>query len=170
MLTKSVANATGAIFIILGVLSIAYPFYSSLGLEAFFGALFLVGGIFHIFGAFEDKHREGYLWNFCIGLFYILAGVYLLSHPLIGLLSLTIVLIALFFVQGILTIIFGFQQRQLTRNWVWSIFSGLLTLVLAIILWAGYPISALWVWGILVGINLLMFGISILFLNRMVAP
>lgn len=165
MQSKSIANITGIIFIILGVLSIAYPFYSSLGIETFFGALFLLGGIFHLFGSFEDKQREGYLWNFIVGVFYILAGVYLLSHPLIGLLVLTMVLIALFFAQGILTIVFGFQQRKSTQKWIWSLISGLLTIGISTILVISYPISSLWIFGLLVGINMLVFGISILLLN-----
>ena len=108
MQSTTLAKVTGIIFIILGILSIAYPFYSSLGLETFLGALFLFGGFFHLFGAFEDK-KSGYLWNFIVGVLYILAGVYLLSHPLMGLLSLTLILIALFYAQGILTIIFAFS-------------------------------------------------------------
>jgi uncharacterized membrane protein HdeD (DUF308 family) len=165
MKKANIANITGAIFIILGALSIAYPFYSSLGIEAFFGALFLFGGIFHLFGAFEEKHRDGYIWNFVVGALYILAGVYLLSHPLIGLLFLSLLLIALFYTQGILTIIFGFQQRKSTRYWIWSMISGLLSIGIATLLVVSYPISALWVFGVLVGINLLIFGISLLLLN-----
>lgn len=165
MKKANIANITGAIFIILGALSIAYPFYSSLGIEAFFGALFLFGGIFHLFGAFEEKQRDGYIWNFVVGVLYILAGVYLLSHPLIGLLFLSTLLIALFYAQGILTIIFGFQQRKEARYWGWSIISGLLSIGIATLLLVSYPISALWVFGVLVGINLLIFGISLILLK-----
>ena len=169
MKKANIANITGALFIILGALSIAYPFYSSLGIEAFFGALFLFGGIFHLFGAFEEKQRNGYIWNFVVGVLYILAGVYLLSHPLIGLLFLSILLIALFYAQGILTIIFGFQQRKEARYWGWSIISGLLSIGIATILLVSYPISALWVFGVLVGINLLIFGMSLILLNSFIA-
>ena len=165
MKKANIANITGVLFIILGALSIAYPFYSSLGIEAFFGALFLFGGIFHLFGAFEDKQRNGYIWSFIVGALYILAGVYLLSHPLIGLLFLSILLIALFYAQGLLTIIFGFQQRKEAHYWVWSLISGLLSIGIATILLVNYPISALWIFGVLVGINLLIFGISLILLN-----
>jgi uncharacterized membrane protein HdeD (DUF308 family) len=165
MKKASISNITGGLFIILGALSIAYPFYSSLGIEAFFGALFLCGGIFHLFGAFEEKQRDGYIWNFVVGVLYILAGVYLLSHPLIGLLFLSILLIALFYAQGILTIIFGFQQRKEARYWGWSLISGLLSVAIATLLLVSYPISALWIFGVLVGINLLIFGISLILLN-----
>jgi len=169
MKKANIANITGITFIILGALSIAYPFYSSLGIEAFFGALFLFGGIFHLFGAFEGKQRDGYIWNFVVGVLYILAGVYLLSHPLIGLLFLSILLIALFYAQGILTIIFGFQQRKEARYWGWSIISGLLSIGIATLLLVSYPISALWVFGVLVGINLLIFGMSLILLNSFIA-
>jgi uncharacterized membrane protein HdeD (DUF308 family) len=168
MQSTSLTNATGVIFILLGLLSITYPFYSSVGIEILFGALFLVGGIFHLFGSSENTNRIGYLWNFCVGVLYILAGVYLLSHPVLGLLALTFILISLFFAQGIMIIIFAFQQRKFTKNWVWALFSGLLTLSLGTILLISYPISSLWAFGILTGINLLFFGVSILMINRII--
>jgi len=166
MRSSSVSNITGIIFIILGILSIIYPLYSSLGVEVFFGALFLFGGIFHLFGAFEKKHNENYIWNFAVGVFYILAGVYLLGNPIGGLLSLTVVLIILFYIQGILTVFYGFYQRNSTQTRAWIVFSGLITILIATILLAAYPISALWALGILIGVNLFMFGVSILIVNR----
>lgn len=166
MRTSSVANITGIIFIILGMLSIIYPLYSSLGVEVFFGALFLFGGIFHLFGAFEKKHHENYIWNFAVGVFYILAGAYLLGNPIGGLLSLTVVLIILFYIQGILTVFYGFNQRKPSQR-IWVIISGLITIAIATILLLAYPISALWALGILVGVNLFMFGVSILIVNRL---
>ena len=166
MQSKSLTNTTGIIFIILGLLSLAYPFYSSLGIETFLGALFLVGGIFQLFGAFENKHNSGFVWNFCIGVFYILAGVYLLSHPLLGLVILTTVLIALFLTQGVLMLIFSIQHRKESEQWVWAFFNSLFTLAIAVILLAAYPLSSLWAFGILVGVNLFMFGVSILMVNQ----
>lgn len=168
MQLKSLANFTGITFIILGLLSICYPLYSSLGIEIFFGALFLFGGIFQLFGTFEDKNRPDYILSFVIGVFYILAGVYLLGNPIGGLLSLTMVLIILFYIQGALVILSGFQHRKTFPQWGWLIFNGILTIVIATILLLSYPMSALWALGILVGINLLTFGISILLINRMI--
>lgn len=165
MPTKSLSNTAGTIFILLGLLSIAYPFYSSLGIEVFMGALFLVGGIFQLFSALEGKETSGYIWNFCIGVFYILAGVYLLSHPLMGLAILTTVLIALFFTQGVLMLIFAVQQKKHTDRWFWPFINGLITIGLGVILMSGFPISSFWALGLLTGINLFMFGISILMVN-----
>lgn len=166
MRLESISKFSGIIFIILGLLAIIFPLYSSLGVEIFFGALFLVGGIFQLFGAFEDKHRAHYIWNFTVGVFYILAGVYLLSNPIEGLLSLTIVLIILFYIQGLLTIFYGLKQREVPQKRLWIIFSGLITIAIASILLLAYPISALWALGLLTGINLLIFGLSILMVNR----
>lgn len=162
MAIQSIAKVTGVVFIILGVLAIIYPFYSSLGVETFFGALFLFGGIFHIFGAFEEKGQRHYIWNFSVGALFIVAGVYLLAHPIAGLLTLTMVLIALFFAQGILMIIAGVQLRTVTSRWVWTVISGLLTIGIAVILLASYPLSAMWALGVLVGVNFLITGASLL--------
>jgi len=167
---SSISSATGIIFLLCGILSIAYPIYSSIGFETLFGALFLVGGIFQLFGAFEDAHDTGRLWSFCIGVLYILAGVYLLGHPVAGLLALTFILIALFYTQGVLMLFFGLQLRKKTEKWGWAIFNGLVTIALAVILTVSYPISSFWAIGTLVGINLLMFGMSILMVNSMGAP
>lgn len=166
MKSQSLTNATGVVFVILGLLSIAYPFYSSLGVETFLGAMFLVGGIFHLFGAFENKDNSGFVWNFSVGVLYILAGVYMLSHPVIGLALLTILLIALFYTQGVLMVIFSLQYRKQSQKWGWAFLNGLVTIAIATILMASYPLSSLWAFGILVGINLLMFGISILMVNE----
>ncbi len=163
---KSLSNTSGIIFIILGLLSVAYPFYSSLGIETFLGALFLVGGIFQLFGSFEDKQKSGYIWNFCIGVFYILTGVYLVSHPLLGLVILTTILIALFFTQGVLMLVFSLHHRKESGNWIWALFNSLITLGLGAILVASYPLSSLWAFGILVGVNLFMSGLSILMVNK----
>lgn len=166
MRLSTISNVTGIIFIILGILSIIYPLYSSLGVEIFFGALFLFGGIFQLFGAFEDKQRENYVLNFAVGVFYILAGVYLLSHPIGGLLSLTIVLIVLFYIQGFLTLFYGLSQRNTPQGRVWIIINGLITIAIASILLVAYPLSALWALGVLIGVNLLVSGVSILLIGR----
>lgn len=163
MTTQSVTKVTGIIFVILGALSIIYPFYSSLGVEVFFGAIFLFGGIFKLFGAFEDKGQRHYIWNFILGALFILAGVYLFAQPLKGLLTLTMVLMALFFAQGFLMIIAGFQMREANSRWMWAVFSGILTLCIAVILLANYPLSAFWALGVLVGVNFLMTGFSLFF-------
>lgn len=165
MKLSSISTTAGIIFIILGLVSIAYPLYSSLGMEVLLGALFLAGGIFQLFGAFEEKHRKNIIWDFCIGVLYILAGVYLLSNPIGGLLSLTLVLIILFYLQGSLTILSAVSQFQGGQRF-WAIVSGLCALGVATILTLAYPLSALWSLGLLVGINLFFFGLSILLVNR----
>jgi uncharacterized membrane protein HdeD (DUF308 family) len=162
----STSSAAGMIFIILGLIAIVYPFYSSLGMELLFGALFLFGGIFQLFGAFENKHHEGYIWNFIIGILYILAGVYLLSNPVAGLLSLTLVLILLFYIQGGLTILAAINYRKSGKQRFWAILSGILALVVATMLLKEYPVSALWSMGVLTGINLFFFGITLLCVSK----
>jgi uncharacterized membrane protein HdeD (DUF308 family) len=134
-------------------------------MEAFFGALFLVGGILYLFGAFEDKDHPSYLWRFLIGVLYIMAGTYLLGHPLMGLQILTLTLIGLFYAQGILMVIFSFHVRKVSPKWGWAFINGLLTIGLATILAVSYPISSLWAIGLLVGINLLTFGFVLLMLG-----
>lgn len=165
MQSKMLTVTAGIIFIVMGMLSIAYPYCSSLGMEAFLGGIFLIGGIFQLFGAYEKNDHPSYLWSFFIGILYILAGVYLLGHPLVGLQILTLMLIALFYGQGILMIIFGFHVRKMSQRWIWALINGILAIGLATLLAVDYPVSSLWAIGLLVGVNLLTSGISILMLS-----
>jgi len=165
MHTRTQTITTGVIFILMGMLSIAFPFYSSLGMEAFLGALFLVGGIFQLFGAFDDNRHPSYVWRFFSGVIYILAGVYLLGQPLIGLQILTLIVIILFFAQGFFTLVYSFHVKQISTRWGWPLVNGILTIFLASLLLIDYPSSSLWTLGLLVGVNLLTFGLTVLMLG-----
>jgi uncharacterized membrane protein HdeD (DUF308 family) len=93
----------------------------------------------------------------------LLAGIALLWSPLAGLFTLTVVLIAYFIVDGVLTILLGLEhRRELTDRWQWIVVNGVIDLVLAAILISGLPGSVLWALGLLVGIDLIFGGVSII--------
>ena len=154
----------GIIFSLLGLAAIALPVISTLSTELFLGWLLIFGGIVQLYRAFKGCHAPGYIGTILLSALYIIFGVLLLVFPIAGVLSITLLLTLFFIAEGIAKIILGIQLRP-SQYWGWLILNGILALILAYIIWAGWPGSAFWVLGILVGINMLFFGISLIFLS-----
>ena len=85
-------------------------------------------------------------------------------HPLARLLLqlLTIILAAYLLAGGVMRIFLAIGYRsQFPGAWAWVLISGIVDIVLSLIIMMGLPGTAVWVLGLLVGINLLMMGFSI---------
>ncbi len=153
----------GILFAILGFIAIAIPGISTLSAELFIGWFILFGGLIQTYRTFKARNESGFWGSLIISLLYIIFGVLLLIYPVAGVISLTLLMMFFFLFEGIAKIIMGFQLRPL-RRWGWFILNGVFSLIMAAIIWAGWPGTAFWVLGLLVGINLLFFGLSLAFL------
>jgi uncharacterized membrane protein HdeD (DUF308 family) len=104
----------------------------------------------------------GFWWSLLSALLATAAGLVLLLQPMSGALSLTLVLIAFFIVEGVATIMYALDhRRELSRRWEWMLVSGIIDLILAGIILSGFPGTAAWAIGLLVGINMLFGGTAI---------
>lgn len=163
-LTKNVGwyIALGIGMIILGLFAIFLPFVATFAIENLIGILFDIAGIMLIIHAFRWRRRSGrFITDLVLGVIYLIFGILLLSHPLSGVVTLTSFLIAFFLIEGIFKIIQSFRMRP-TSNWGWTLFSGIVSVVLAFIIWGRMPFAALWAIGIIVGIDLLFSGWAVL--------
>jgi len=105
----------------------------------------------------------GFWWSLLSALLGIAAGVVLLLWPLSGILSLTLILIVFFVVEGVASIMFALEhRRELTGRWGWMLASGIVDLILAAIILAGLPGTAAWALGLLVGINMVFGGSALI--------
>jgi uncharacterized membrane protein HdeD (DUF308 family) len=147
------------LLIIVGFFALALPFEAGIAIAILVAAFVIVAGIAHIAGTFAARTTSGYFWGLLVGAAYLFAGVYLLLHPKLSLVSLTLALAALFLVEGIFRIVGYFHVRSAPGSG-WVLFDGIVTLVLAIMIWKSWPASATWAIGTLVGINLLMSGFT----------
>lgn len=155
--------ALGIVLILAGLAAIAFPFLSGIAAKVVLGWLFLIGGVMMIVHAFQAPGWGGFLWEVLIGLLYVAVGGYLAFFPIAGLLTLTIVIAALFIAEGVFESIMAFRVRP-HEGWVWLLLSGIAALAVGIIIAMGLPESAVWALGLLVGINLLFSGWSYVFL------
>jgi uncharacterized membrane protein HdeD (DUF308 family) len=149
----------GIIVAALGVLAIFTPFVTGIALSIMLGALLVVGALVHAAHAFSARGWKGSIWQVVLAVVYALAGISLLANPVVGLATLTVLLIAYFVVEGIVEVVMGLRMRPESR-WGWMTASGVISLLLAVLLWTGLPSTALWAVGLLFGVSLLSTGLS----------
>lgn len=149
----------GIILVILGLVAIIVPPLATLAVAIFIGWLFLISGIVGLVTTFWMRHAPGFWWSLLSALLGIVAGIVLIGSPVSGAISLTLVLIVFFIIEGVASIMFALEhRRELSGRWGWMLASGIVDLVLAAIIFAGLPLSAAWALGLLVGINLVFGG------------
>jgi len=151
----------GIVMMVLGFLAVAEPNVATLAVTLFVGWLFLIAGVFRAASAWHSRQMPGFAWSMLTALLSVALGLILILRPLAGVLTLTMVLVAFFIVEGIASILGAIQHRQHLRSWGWVLFSGIVDLFLAYLIWLGWPSSADWAIGLLVGINMLFLGLSL---------
>ncbi len=151
----------GVILVVLGFLAIAVPMIAGLAVAILFGWLFLISGIVGLYTTFAMRNAPGFWWSLLSGVLGVVVGLWLLVQPAIGLVSLTYFLIAFFIIEGVATIMFALDHRAaLTGRWGWMLTSGVVDLFLAAIILAGLPGAVTWALGLIVGINMIFGGAS----------
>lgn len=149
----------GVVLAVLGVLAIIFPFVTGVALSLLLGALLVVGSLVHFATAFSARRWRGFAWHVLLGLVYAVAGISLMANPVVGLATLTILLVAYLLVDGVVEILMGLRLMG-QRGALWVAASGVVSLLLAGLVWAGWPSSALWAVGLLFGASLLASGVS----------
>jgi uncharacterized membrane protein HdeD (DUF308 family) len=154
--------AQGVIMLILGIVAIVWPQISTIAVDVFVGWLFLLSGIVGILTMFLARDVQAFLWMLLTAALALFVGVMLVWHPAEGAASLTVVLTAFFIVEGVVQIVASLSYRDIFPNqWGWMLASGIADLILAGIIIAGWPSTATWVLGLLVGVNLITSGAAI---------
>jgi uncharacterized membrane protein HdeD (DUF308 family) len=153
----------GIVLLVLGAAAIIVPVIATLAFTLLIGWLFLISGVVGLITTFWMRNVPGFWWSLLSGVVGIAAGIVLILWPISGTVSLTLVLIAFFLVEGIVTLMYAFEHRaQLSGRWGWMLASGIVDLILAGIIFAGLPETATWALGLLVGINLLFGGAAMI--------
>jgi uncharacterized membrane protein HdeD (DUF308 family) len=152
----------GVVLLALGFIAIVIPPIATLAVTILLGWLFLLSGIMGLLTTFWMRHAPGFWWSLVSAALGVLVGASLLAMPLSGAVSLTVVLVAFFMIEGVVSIMFALDhKRELSGRWGWMLASGVVDLALGVMILAGLPSTAAWAIGLLVGINM-MFGGSAL--------
>jgi uncharacterized membrane protein HdeD (DUF308 family) len=153
----------GILLTVLGMLAILLPAVASLAATLIFGWILLLSGGMGLVTTIRARHAPGFGWSLLSALIGLVAGGLLLARPVLGTLSLTAVLIAFLMAEGIVSIFYATEHRKgFSAGWGWMLASGLLDLVLAVILLAGLPGTAVWALGVLLGVNMIVGGAALI--------
>jgi uncharacterized membrane protein HdeD (DUF308 family) len=155
--------AEGVVVTILGLAAIIVPPIAGLFATVVFGWLFLIAGIVSLVATLGARKAPGFGWSLLSAAVAIIAGGLLLWNPLQGLVTLTYVLTAFFIVDGIFVIILAIvHRRELSGKWEWMMVNGVIDLILACIIIFGFPGTLVWAFGLLVGIDMMFGGASLI--------
>jgi uncharacterized membrane protein HdeD (DUF308 family) len=159
--------AMAVVFIILGIMAIIEPGVAGLAVALLVGWLLIFGGGAHVIAAFSGGGAGRVIWQVLLGIIYVVGGFYFLTHPLLGLGTLTLLLAGIILAEAVLEFIAYFRSRSEAGSG-WLLVNGLITLLLGGLIWLHWPSSSVWAIGTLVGVNLLMTGFSRLMLGMAV--
>lgn len=149
----------GILLILTGLLSIAVPFFAGIAASIFFGWLILLAGVAHLIYAWSARGAGAVLWQILIGVVYIVAAIYMLLLPVAGVVALTLVLTFYIALEGVFELA-AFAFLRHLRGSVWFLVDGVVSLLLAGLIFFHWPSSSSWAVGTLVGLSLLFSGIA----------
>jgi uncharacterized membrane protein HdeD (DUF308 family) len=152
----------GTLFAIAGVFSIIAPAVTSFTLSFLLGFLFILGSVISGYHVKQSYNKSWLAWFKPVILFII--GVLIFRHPITGVAAIGLILMIYFFFDGFASIFFALEFRPIT-GWFWMFLNGIISIVIALIFLFGWPISSVWLIGLLVGISLLSDGIALIMLG-----
>lgn len=156
-------------FLVLGILSalggifaFVHPGIASLAVVYWVAWMFMIYGVAQLIHAMTMKAWSGFLEAALLGVIALLLGIAILLNPLAGAISLTALVAVLFLVYGIVKVLIAFRIRG-AANWIWMFLSGLISILIAVLVFTGFPWPGLALLGILLGVELLANGIALIF-------
>jgi len=153
----------GIVLVVFGAIAVVLPGIAALAVTILLGWLFLFSGILGLITTIWMRQLPGFWWSLLSALLAIITGIALLAWPFGGVLSLTLVLAVFFVIEGVASIMYALDhRREFSGRWGWMLASGVIDLVLALLILVGFPGTASWAIGLLVGINMLMGGVALM--------
>ncbi len=155
----------GIALIVLGMLATIFSFFVTMGTVICVGGLLVAAGIAQFIHVFRTWGSDKKNWLHALsGLAYLFAGGLILYNPLAGALSLTFVMSAFFIASGVIRCLYALAHRS-EPTWVWFLVGGITNFALGAIIAYGWPITGLWVIGLFIGIEMLVHGVTWVFMS-----
>ena len=153
------AKSTGIAMLVIGIIGIIFPSLISLTLNFFIGGIFLVSTIILAYSAYACKTQTIMMWFKPFVLFVI--SLLIFFHPAVVISTLGIILALYFLIDGFAGIVLSVEIKP-SKGWSFMLINGVLSLLLGIIVLAGWPLSSVWLVGLLIGISFLLDGIALI--------
>lgn len=151
----------GILISIFGLLAMGHPVITTVSLTLFIGVMFLISGVVGAYRAFTDCKESSFWTSIFSSLLFLIVGGLLITRPLAGMLTLTLIAAIYFAIEGIGKLYLAWQLRE-GGHFLWMAFGGVISLLLAFLVWSGWPETSTFVLGIMFGVNLLFNGAALI--------
>jgi len=149
----------GVLLIVFGMVAVGTPLLAAVAVNALVAWLIVLAGVVHLMLAFRVHQAGSVIWKVLVGIAYLCFGGYLITHPVVGVASLTLLLASLFLIEGILNIVLYVKMRPIHGS-SWMLVDGIVTLLLGLMIYLQWPSSSAWAIGTLVGVSLIFSGVA----------
>ncbi|SHG58016.1 Uncharacterized membrane protein HdeD, DUF308 family [Cognatiyoonia sediminum] len=157
--------AIGVLMIVFGIIALLNPFRATIAVELMLGWMFLIAAVIQVVAIFKVDTWGQRIWALLLVVVNVFVGISLLSNPLAGVLALTFVIGILFGASGLVKFFMSFGMRGTPMFWP-MLLSGIISVILAFMILANYPASAVSLLGILLSVELISSGVAMMFLGR----
>lgn len=164
-MSRTLWLVVGIISILGGIFALFNPLSATFAAEQLAGFLFLFVGVLQFIALFTVRSMGSKVFAAIGGVIGVLLGFELLTEPMQGILTLTMVVAILFMATGIVRTISAFSLRG-TAAFAPVLFSGIISIILAIMIFSGYPESSTFILGVLLAVELISNGISLIMYSR----
>ena len=151
--------AATALFMVLGIFAIIEPAVAALAVSRLVGWLLVFGGLVYLIGACAGRGLKEVIFQLAIGIIYLIGGRYSLTHPHLAMATLTLLLGAVIMAGGVAEIVSYLRLKSADASG-WMLFNGIIRFFLGGMIWFHWPSSSVWAIGILVGLTLLITGMT----------
>jgi len=159
----AVGFVEGILLVALGMAAVAIPLFATTAVEIVVGWVFLSSGIAGLITTIRMRRVPGVWWSLLSAILGILIGVVLLRWPQSGTLAFTLILSVAFLVEGAASIMLALEHsRERSGRWDWMLASGIVDLILAGMIVLGFPSTATWAIGLVVGIKMAFSGVALI--------
>ncbi|MFZ5963033.1 HdeD family acid-resistance protein [Thalassococcus sp. BH17M4-6] len=156
----------GIILALLGALAILLPTIATFGAELLVAWMLTLWGAVGLWFSWAIRPVPEWRYGFAaFGLLFVM-GVALVLFPLAGIAALTVLMMLSFLMEGLLSILFGLRSSAHVSNWGWLVFSGLCSFAAGLVILFGWPWTASWTLGLMLGLNFLSTGLSLVMLAK----
>jgi uncharacterized membrane protein HdeD (DUF308 family) len=153
----------GVVLLVFGAAAVVIPQIATLAVTIFLGWLLFISGVIGLVSSFWMRAAPGFWWSLVSAVLGIVVGALLIGWPLSGAVSLTLLMVAFFWIEGVVTIMFAIDhRREYSGRWGWMLTSGIVDLVLGVIVVSGLPGSVAWAIGLILGVNLIFGGAALI--------
>ena len=150
----------GGLMVVAGIAAVALPYAATLATDLLVGWLFVFAGFARGVALLSGHHTPGFFLSLLADLVMLALGIVLIVQPQGGELTLALLVAGFFIIEAVVEFFVAFNMRGHSGRSVWMVLSGLASLVIAAFIYSGWPGTATWMVGLLIGVNLIFRGMA----------